>query len=259
MRLAGELRQGALLTGKTEPGTRVFFAGRPVQLGPQGGFVVGLGRQAPAEVPLAWTEPDGAFHLRLLDVAQRHYGVQRINGLPGRLVNPDDAALRRIRREQERVEAARQRFSPLSAYRRGFDWPLTGPVTGVYGTRRVLNGEPRQPHYGIDIAVPTGTVIRAPAGGVVRLVAEDLYFSGGTLILDHGHGVTSSFLHLSAFLVGEGERVAKGQAIARVGASGRVTGAHLDWRVNWFDQRLDPALLAGPMPGEHGVDSARGG
>jgi murein DD-endopeptidase MepM/ murein hydrolase activator NlpD len=258
LELNGEPRQGALLTGRAEPGSRVVFAGRPVRLGPRGHFVVGLGREAPPTVELTWRAPDGPRHRRTVAVGQRSFGVQRIDGLPSHLVHPGQAALDRIRREQARVRQARRGFTPLSGYRQGFAWPLEGPVTGVYGTRRVLNGEPRQPHFGIDIAAAAGTPVRAPAAGIVRLAAPDLYFSGGTLILDHGHGVTSSLLHLSAFRVRTGERVRKGEIIAEVGATGRVTGAHLDWRVNWFDRRLDPALLAGPMP-QAGGGTARGG
>jgi len=258
LKLEGPLRQGGLVTGSLEPGSRVYFAGRPVRVGPGGNFVLGLGRKAPPEVSLAWRGPDGTFQQRLLEVAQRQYGVQRINGLPSRKVHPNEEALERIRREQERVEQARSQFTALAAYRGEFSWPIKGPITGVYGTRRVLNGAPRQPHFGVDIAAPTGTTVRAPAAGVVQLVESDLYFSGGTLVLDHGHGVTSSFLHLSAFLVTEGERVTRDQPIAEVGATGRVTGPHLDWRINWFDHRLDPALLAGPMPDSGKEATGRG-
>ncbi|HKJ71119.1 MAG TPA: M23 family metallopeptidase [Gammaproteobacteria bacterium] len=259
LELHGRLRQGGLLTGRVSPGTRVYFDGHPVRVGPRGWFALGLGRDAPRRAPLSVRGPQGAFRQRVLEVEQRHYRVQRINGLSPSLVHPDHEALRRIRREHQRVHEARGHFSPQSAFRRPFVWPVTGPITGVYGTRRVLNGEPRQPHYGVDIAAPAGTTVRAPAAGIVRMADGDLYFSGGTLILDHGHGVSSTFLHLRRTLVTPGERVEQGQPIAEVGATGRVTGAHLDWRMNWFDRRLDPALLVGPMPAANGSESARGG
>lgn len=246
--LSGDFRQGGLITGRVEPGSRVYFAGQPVRVGPQGWFAVGLGRQAPKRLPLSWRAPDGSFHQREVEVVQRRYETQRINGLSEDRVHPDKEDLERIREEQERVRQARDRFIPLGAFRTDFSWPVTGPITGVYGTRRILNGEPRQPHYGIDIAAPAGTPVHAPAEGVVRMADPDLYFSGGTLILDHGHGVSSSFLHLRRIRVDEGDRVRPGQVIAEVGSTGRSTGAHLDWRVSWFDKRLDPALLAGPMP-----------
>lgn len=248
LELAGPLRQGALVLGQAAPGTRVFFAGRELQVDARGRFVAGLGRDAAPQVPLAWHTPDGGFHLRVLSIAQRRYGVQRISGLPRRMVHPGEPELARIRREQARLLQARLHRSGLQAYRQRFLWPVHGRLTGVYGTRRILNGEPRQPHLGVDIAAPKGTPVRAPAGGVVRLAEPDLFFSGGTLVLDHGHGVTSAFLHLGRFLVAPGDRVARGQTIAEVGATGRVTGAHLDWRVSWLEHRLDPVLLAGPMP-----------
>ena len=123
-----------------------------------------------------------------------------------------------------------------------------GRISGVYGSQRVLNGEPRRPHFGLDIAAPTGSPVKAPADGVITLAHPDMYYSGGTVILDHGQGLSSSFLHLSRILVAEGDEVSQGQVIAEVGATGRVTGAHLDWRMNWYDQRIDPQLLVGPMP-----------
>ncbi|MFB6261090.1 MAG: M23 family metallopeptidase, partial [Thiohalorhabdaceae bacterium] len=220
---------------------------------------LGLGRKAPERVPLSWRSPDGTFHQMEMDVAQRRYETQRINGLSESRVNPGEEALERIRKEQRRVRKAREGFSALEAFRSAFIWPVSGPVTGVYGTRRILNGEPRQPHYGVNIAVPAGTPVRAPADAIVRLVAGDLYFSGGTLILDHGHGVSSSFLHLRRIRVREGSRVKRGQIVADVGSTGRSTGPHLDWRINWFDKRLDPSLLAGPMPAAKTRQANRGG
>ena len=128
-----------------------------------------------------------------------------------------------------------------------FIWPTIGPISGVYGSQRILNGKPKWPHYGVDIAVPTGTEVRAPAGGVVTLAHPDMFYSGGTLIVDHGHGLSSAFLHLSKLRVKTGDKVKQGDVIAEVGATGRATGAHLDWRMNLFNRRIDPQLLVSPM------------
>jgi murein DD-endopeptidase MepM/ murein hydrolase activator NlpD len=125
---------------------------------------------------------------------------------------------------------------------------LIGPITGVYGSQRVYNGVPKNPHYGVDYAAPTGTEVVAPAAGIVRLAHPDLFYSGGTMIIDHGHGLSSSFLHLSGLLVAEGARVTRGQPIALVGATGRATGPHLDWRMNWHQQRIDPQLVLETLP-----------
>jgi murein DD-endopeptidase MepM/ murein hydrolase activator NlpD len=250
LELEGAFRQGGLVTGKVEPGTTVRLDGQPVAVTPDGTFLIGFGRTSPEQLELRLKGPDGELRHRTLEVDPRDYPTQRINGLPERKVRPEPEDLKRIRRDRARVKEARGHTSDLDAFKRGFIWPVQGPITGVYGTRRILNGAPRQPHFGVDIAAPAGTPVQAPAGGVVRLAAPDLFFSGGTLILDHGHGLTSSFLHLRRFHVAAGDRVRRGQTIAEVGATGRVTGAHLDWRINLRGKRLDPALAAGPMPGE---------
>ena len=178
----------------------------------------------------------------------RRYETQRIDGLPDRMVTPGAEALKRIRRENSRIAAVRRLDTDRPHYRTGFVWPVVGTVTGVYGSRRILNGEPRRPHYGIDIAADAGTPVRSPADGVVALAADDLYFTGGTVMIDHGFGVTTVLSHLDSVDVGAGRTVRQGDVVGAVGATGRVTGPHLDWRVNWFDARLDPALLVPPMP-----------
>jgi murein DD-endopeptidase MepM/ murein hydrolase activator NlpD len=160
--------------------------------------------------------------------------------------------LERIRREGRLVRQARADNDPREDFLQGFIKPLEGPITGVYGSQRVYNGVPKNPHYGLDIARPTGTVVVAPAPGIVKLVHDDMYYSGGTLVLDHGYGLSSSFIHLSGALVKEGQRVEAGDAIAKVGATGRATGPHLDWRVNWFNVRLDPALVLKFFPAAKG-------
>lgn len=245
--LDGEPVQGALLVGRTDPGTSVTFNGKSVRVSDDGVFLVGFGRDAPATARLDAVFPDGSQEQRELRVAQRSYDIQRIDGLPPRKVTPSEEDMVRIRKEIGLVKKARNRNDSREDFLRGFQWPLKGRISGVYGSQRVLNGEPRRPHFGVDIAAPVGTLVRSPADGVVTLTHDDMFFSGGTLIIDHGHGLSSTFIHLNAVLVKEGERIRQGDVIAEVGATGRVSGPHLDWRMNLLGNRLDPQLLVGPM------------
>jgi murein DD-endopeptidase MepM/ murein hydrolase activator NlpD len=203
----------------------------------QGGLLTGLRA----------VHPDGSVESRVLDVERREYQIQRIDGLAKRKVTPEKRDLTRIRKENAMVKAARKRDDPRSDFLSGWIWPVTGPISGVYGSQRVLNGKPRRPHFGVDIAAPVGTPARAPADGIVTLAHPGMFFSGATLIVDHGHNLSSSFLHLDEILVKVGDRVHRGEVIARVGKSGRVTGAHLDWRMNYHAARIDPQLLVPPM------------
>jgi murein DD-endopeptidase MepM/ murein hydrolase activator NlpD len=183
-----------------------------------------------------------------LDIATREYRIQRVEGVPQRTVTPDPADLERIRRESALVQAARKNSSSNTDFFAGFQWPVKGPISGVYGSQRVYNGVPGRPHYGVDVAVPKGTPVGAPAAGVVVLAEPDLFYSGGTIIIDHGAEVSSTFLHLSAVSVEVGSRVEAGDIVGQVGSTGRATGPHLDWRMNWRKQRVDPQLLVPPMP-----------
>lgn len=244
----GVLQQGSLVIGQTEPGTQVFLDERRVRVSEEGKFLIGFGRDAEPESILKFVTPDGAYKTRKLKIAQRQYQIQRIKGLPSRKVTPRTENLARIRKEAALVRKARELDDSRTGFLGGFIWPVQGAISGVYGSQRILNGQPRRPHYGIDIVAPTGTPVRAPADGLVTLVHPGMFFSGGTLILDHGHGLSSAFLHLHRILVKEGKQVAQGEVIAEVGATGRVTGAHLDWRINLFQTRLDPQLLVAPMP-----------
>ncbi|MDH3450956.1 MAG: M23 family metallopeptidase, partial [Gammaproteobacteria bacterium] len=245
---SGEAVAGGLLIGTTESDAQVFIDGNRVRVSPQGSFLVGFHREEPEPVIVKVVYSDGREARRRFEVRQREYRVQRIDGLPPRQVSPTEEDLKRIRREYALARRARARDDARTDFLVDFVWPTIGPISGVYGSQRVLNGKPRRPHYGVDVAVPTGTPVHAPAPGLVTLAHPDMYFSGGTLILDHGHGLSSSFLHLSKLLVSVGQRVKQGDIIAEVGATGRVTGAHLDWRMNLKKKRLDPALLVGPMP-----------
>lgn len=246
--LRGPLMQGGLIIGQAPAGSQVRLDGQALRVSPQGNFVFGLGRDHPAQIDLRVVLPDGAQWRRSLNIASRSYQIQRIDGLPPGKVSPDAEALKRIRAEGAQVAGARKTDAARVDFLQDFVWPSVGPISGVYGSQRILNGQPRRPHYGVDVAAPTGTPVVAPAAGVVTLAHPDMYYSGGTLIVDHGHGVSSSFLHLSRIDVEVGQRVEQGQKIAEIGATGRVTGAHLDWRMNWFKQRIDPALLVPDMP-----------
>lgn len=245
--LDGEPVQGALLIGRTDPGTAVKVDGIPVRVSDKGVFLVGFGRDAPPQARVDAVFPDGTRELREIHVAKRDYDIQRIDGLPPRKVSPSKKDLIRIRKEYALVRAARARNDARQDFLAGFEWPLKGRISGVYGSQRILNGEPRRPHYGVDIAAAVGTIVRAPAPGIVTLAHGDMFFSGGTLIIDHGHGLSSTFMHLNAVLVKVGDRIRQGDVIAEVGATGRVTGAHLDWRMNLGGNRLDPQLLVPPM------------
>jgi murein DD-endopeptidase MepM/ murein hydrolase activator NlpD len=245
--LEGDFLQGGVVTGKVEPGERVEVDGKPVRVSPDGIFLIGFGRDAQLESGIKVYRQDELVESKKVAIGKRSYQIQRIDNLPKNKVTPPERDWQRIKRETAQVKLARKRDDARTDFQGGFIWPVKGVITGIYGSQRILNGKPRRPHFGIDIAAPTGTPVVAPAAGVVAMVHPDMFFSGGTLILDHGHQFSSSFLHLSKILVKEGERVEQGQPIAEVGATGRVTGAHLDWRMNLREARVDPQLLVAPM------------
>jgi len=245
--LEGEAIQGGLIFGKAEPGTEVTLDGEALQVSDDGRFVLGFGRDETGVRVLRLIAPDGAAQELSLEVAARSYDIERIEGLPPRTVTPDPEAAERIREENRMVASAKARRDNRADYAQGFAWPATGRISGVYGSQRILNGEPRNPHFGLDVAAQTGTLVTAPAPGIVTLTHPDMYFSGGTIILDHGQGLSSSFLHLSEILVEAGQRVDTGDPIGRIGATGRATGAHLDWRMSWLDRRVDPQRLVPAM------------
>ena len=247
--LQGSLTQSGLVRGHVSQGSQVYYGDRQLKISPDGSFILGFGRDAALQQRLTVVDPDGVTHQHKFELEPRKYDIQRINGISKRMMNPSEEDLRRIHQEADQVAKARKQDSDRLNFMEHFTWPVIGRISGIYGSQRILNGEPRRPHFGIDIAAPAGTPVKAPAGGVVTLAHKGMFFSGKTLLVDHGHGLSSSFLHLTKILVKQGEKVSQGQAIATVGATGRVTGPHLDWRINWFDQRLDPALLVPPIPG----------
>lgn len=248
VRLEGHFTQGGLILGMAPPGAEIMLGARPVLVAPDGRFVIGFGRDHEPGARLIVRLADGREETLTLAVSRRSYDIQHINGLPQAQVTPPPELLARIRADNVLIGAARNHDMREVWFAGGFDWPVIGPISGVYGSQRVLNGEPRRPHYGVDMAAPSGTIVAAPAAGIIRLAEDDLYFTGGTIILDHGYGVTSAFLHMSEVLAVPGQFVAQGDPIGRVGATGRVTGAHLDWRINWGATRIDPQLLVPPMP-----------
>jgi len=249
LQLEGGFTQGGMVVGAVDPGARVWLDGEDVPVAADGTFVLGFARDAAPSAELRVRQADGREQQRTLEIARREFRVQRIDGLPERKVTPRSKEdLERIRKEAEAVARARSLQRAATDFSQDFIWPVTGRISGVYGSQRILNGKPRRPHMGVDIARPTGTEVVAPADGVVVLAQPDLFFSGGTLIIDHGMQMNTSYLHLSRILVEEGERVKQGQPIAEVGATGRVTGPHLHWGANVRKVRIDPQLLVPPMP-----------
>ena len=248
--LEGDAIQGGLLWGQVAPGAEVSVDGKPVPVMPDGAFLVGIGRDAKTEITLV-TESDTHCE-QLIAIGQRDYRIQRVEGVPQKTVTPPEEVLERIARERALVREAKslrlERPEFLQWVRSGLSWPATGRISGVYGSQRFYNGTPGSPHYGVDVARPTGHPVVAPGPGVITLAEPDLFYSGGTVILDHGYGLSSSFLHLSEVLVEVGDEVTAGTLLGKVGATGRATGPHLDWRMSWFDQRIDPQLLVPPMP-----------
>ncbi|WP_206485751.1 M23 family metallopeptidase [Thalassotalea sp. G2M2-11] len=248
VKLSGEIIQGGLVLGKTEPSAIVTFDGKPLAVSKQGDFVFGFGRDDSKKHQLDITYPDGNKETTTLTPKKRQYQIQRVEGIAKKIMNPDPKAVARAEKDSQQVRAAREIKTNYIAFAQGFIPPIEGKITGVYGSQRYYNGKPKSPHYGLDYAGKTGDPVKAPANGTVTLYVPDMFYSGGTMIIDHGHGITSSFLHLSDAYVDVGDKVSKGQIVAAVGASGRATGPHLDWRVNWFQERLDPALVLKVIP-----------
>ncbi len=248
LELRGDWKQGRLVFGHVEPGSEVTFNGRKLSVSKSGDFVVGLDRDQKPDADLVVRLADGKEEQHHYDVAKQEWQIQRIEGLPPAKVNPPAKEMPRIKQEQAEIHAAHEVDTDLDGFGQSWIWPAQGRISGVFGSQRILNGEAKSPHAGVDIAVPIGTRIVAPADGVVRLAGKDFYFTGGTLIVDHGHGVSSIMVHLSKLLVKKGEHVKQGQLIALSGMTGRATGPHLHWGVNWFDAKVDAATLVPPMP-----------
>ncbi len=243
--LRDDVTQGAMVRGATSAGAAVTMNGQSLPVSAEGAFVFAVARAFEGDVTLRATDVDGSTAELIVPVANREFEVQRIDGLPQDKVTPPrtQEVQDRIWQDVVQIRKGRGVESQRTDFTEAFLWPVDGIVTGVFGSQRILNGTPKSPHSGLDIAGDTGTPVLAPAGGVVTLWHPDMYFTGGTLIVDHGHGITSTFIHLSDTLVAEGDVVTQGQAIAKVGATGRATGPHLHWSMNWGKVRIDPQLL----------------
>jgi murein DD-endopeptidase MepM/ murein hydrolase activator NlpD len=235
--------QGAMVVGTTHIAATVTLDGRQLRVSPAGIFVFGIGRDARGEVVVSIKQPGTDVILHRIAITPRDWPIERINGVPPATVNPPPAIAARIEREQAQVVAARERDDERMDFAQAFIWPVQGRISGRFGNQRIYNGTPKSAHSGMDIAAPSGTPVKAPASGLVTFAAPDLYLTGGTLLLDHGQGVSSNFLHLSRLDVKVGDRVEQGQAIGAVGATGRATGPHLHWGMSWFDVRIDPLLV----------------
>ena len=245
--LNGKFTQGALLRGQAPAGAKVTLNGETVQTNKDGKFVVGFEREAPLQQTLVVKLDNGQKWQRDITLEKREYNIQRIDGLEQKMVSPPAEVTARIKQDNINVANARSGNTDLDALFTRFEWPAKGVISGVYGSQRILNGVPKWPHYGLDIANETGTPVYAPVDGVVTM-ANDLYYSGNTLILDHGMRVFSTFLHMDTITVEVGETVKQGEQIGTIGSTGRSTGPHLDWRINLGKTRLDPQTIISGSP-----------
>jgi murein DD-endopeptidase MepM/ murein hydrolase activator NlpD len=243
IKLSEQFFQGALIVGKTAPQNTVTLNKKNIKVSANGDYVLGFSRDEKNNSELVITTPQGDVERQILKPLKRDYNIQRIEGIAKKIMNPNPKAISRVKSDNQKIGAARSIDSDLTAFSQGFIAPIAGTITGVYGSQRYYNGVPKTPHYGLDYAGKTGDPVKSPADGVVLMYVQDMFYSGGTMIIDHGHGVSSTFLHLSDSYVKVGDKISKGQLVAAVGSSGRATGPHLDWRINWFNVRLDPALV----------------
>ena len=244
LRLPDRAYQGDLIVGKVEPVAAVFLKGKVQPVSDAGYFVIGVPRLQKTDLLI--TAISGKRKVaKTVRVLAYQWKIQRIDGLPERHVNPPPAALIRIKKDNQKVREIRQSgVHPVPLFLRdGFIPPVEGTISGVYGSQRILNGQPRSPHRGVDFAAAQGTPVVSPANGIVRLVAKDMYLMGNTLMIDHGLGLVSIFIHLDRISAGEGDRVEQGKIVARVGQTGRATGPHLHWGISVGSTSIDPARL----------------
>ncbi len=239
--ITGAMEQGSLALGQAPPGSLVALDGRPLDVTKDGRFVFGFAYNQTTPSQIAVRYPEGGGDSRSFTPAKRQYDIQRIDGLPQNTVTPPKDVQERIAQESATIYLARFTNTPGTDFLSGFDWPAPGIESGVFGSQRIDNGTPMSPHMGVDMAAPTGTPIHAPADGIVT-VSADHYVNGGFTLIAHGQGVATSYLHQSKRLVKEGDAVKRGQMIGHIGRTGRATGPHLHWEMNWFQVKLDPAL-----------------
>ena len=235
----GKFIQGHYIVGKTLPGTKIFIDKKKVKVSKDGYFAFGIGKDRKFDIIIT----EGGKEI-IKKVQKRKYKIQRIDGLPKKKVTPPKEVYERIKKENLLISNARKIESDLQFFKDKFIIPLDDAIiTGVYGSQRILNGIPKWPHYGLDFAGKTGTPIKAMNNGITTLAEKDLFYTGATLIFDHGHGVSTLYMHLDEIYVSVGDHVKKGEIIGTVGSSGRSTGPHLDVRLNWFGERLDPKSI----------------
>ena len=235
--------QGAMVVGKVPAGSTVRYAGRTLRATTYGSVVLGVGRDEKGPLAVEVQPPNAPLQRVAIAVTRRDWPVERINGVPPATVNPPPTIAKRIARENGEIVGARRGDSERTGFAQAFIWPVQGRISGRFGNQRVFNGTPKSPHSGMDIAAGKGVSVKAPADGVVTLVAPDYYLTGGTVMIDHGHGISSNFLHLSRIDVQVGDVVKQGEVLGAVGATGRATGPHLHWGMTWFDTKIDPLLV----------------
>ena len=239
----GKFRQGHFIIGKTEPKSKIWIDKKPVKVSSDGFFVFGIDRDRKYDVVITKMN-EGKKEKIVKKIQKREYKIQRIDGLPEKKVTPPKEFYDRIKRENKIISNARSINSNLTFFKNKFIPPLDKAIiTGVYGSQRILNGKPKWPHYGIDFAAKEGTKIKAMLDGTATMVEPDLFYTGGTLIFDHGHGISTLYMHMQKIYVKKGQKVKQGEIIGTVGSTGRSTGAHLDIRLNWFGTRLDPMTV----------------
>ncbi len=238
-------QQGSMVVGRILVDGDIFLAEKPLSLSETGEFVFGVGREENSSVVLKVHSNNEVIDFPIA-IKKREWKIEKINGLDKNKVNPKSKqTLKRIKSETIKVKQARNIFSEQMAFLMPFVSPAKGRISGVYGSQRILNGEKKRPHYGLDIANKVGTTVISPADGIVTFAEKDLFYSGGTIIIDHGFGINTTYIHLEKLKVKVGQKIIQGEKIATMGSTGRATGPHLDWRLNWFSTRLDPQLLLG--------------
>lgn len=248
-RFDGPMIQGGAVVG-TAPAltTRLTLDGQAVPIAADGRFLIAFDRDAPPVAELVATRVDGSVVRQRLSVEPRAWRIERLDRLP-RFAQPSAEFQRRRPAELAQINAARTKSHDVHGWRQDFLWPVTGRISGLFGSQRIYKGEPGAYHSGVDVARPSGTPIIAPADGVVILAAQqDFTLEGKLLMLDHGMGLNSAFLHLSRIDVKVGDVVRRGQRIGAIGTTGRSTGPHLHWGMKWGAARIDPLLIAGAMP-----------
>ena len=242
IKFKGKFLQGHYIIGLTEPLSQIYIDKKKVKVSKDGYFVFGLDRDRKFDLTITKII-NGKKEIIIKKVIKRNYNIQRIDGLEQSKVTPPESVYKRIKEENNRIGEARAINSDLPFFKDQFIMPVEGIISGVYGSQRILNGKPRWPHYGIDIAAKKGTMIKSSGSGVVTMAEDDLYYTGGTIIMDHGHGISTIYSHLETIMVSVGDKINQGDIIGTVGSTGRSTGPHLDFRVNWFQTRLDPMSL----------------